>query len=317
MAHRAIDLAATWVEDRRASRPVPFRPAPAAPLDCFGPLPACPVPPERGGSWRLESPRAAGFPAGDRMTVHVWRPRRPARGVAILVPPWQIDRVALVAGFRGLLARAGYEVWLAVPPHHLDRVRDGARSGEGFVSPDLAAFRASVEQLVLELRLLAAAARGRGGDVVMVGLSLGALATGLAATAPERLDAAALVGPPDLEAVFHGTPIGRRFRRLAARAGAPAPAAELVRPMLEPFRPGARPPTARRLFVAGGRADAIATTVGALALARAWGVTPRLYPRGHLTLLFACGALRRDLSAFLGGRYLPATQASRALTTSS
>ena len=36
-------------------------------------------------------------------------------------------------------------------------------------------------------------------------------------------------------------------------------------------------------------------------LARAWGQIPRRYPRGHLTLLFACAALRRDVAAFLGG----------------
>jgi hypothetical protein len=297
--HRAIDLVAMWAEDRKALRPVPFRPAPTSPLDCFGPLPACPVPPERSGTWRLRSPRSAGFDGGDRITVHVWRARGPSRGVAILVPPWQIDRVTLVSAYRRVLSRAGYEVWLAVPPHHLDRVRDGARSGEGFVTPDLPALRASFEQLVLELRLLATAARTRGGEVAMLGLSLGALATGLVATAPERLDAAALVGPPDLDAVFHRTPIGRRFRALAERAGTPAPPPELARPMLEPFRPGSRRPTARRLFLAGGRDDAIATNVGTLALAREWGATPRLYGRGHLTLLFACRELRRDLLAFL------------------
>jgi hypothetical protein len=71
--------------------------------------------------------------------------------------------------------------------------------------------------------------------------------------------------------------------------------------MLAPFRADARRPTADRLFLAAGREDRIALGAGALALARAWGVAPRLYPRGHLTLLFACRALRRDLAAFLGG----------------
>ena len=69
--------------------------------------------------------------------------------------------------------------------------------------------------------------------------------------------------------------------------------------MLAPFRAGERRPTARRLFLSVGSQDRIAPCEGALDLARAWGVEPHVYPRGHLTLLFACRALRRDLARFL------------------
>lgn len=307
MLHRAVDQLAMWVEDAKPRAPIPFRPGPPAPLDCFGPLAPPPPPPERDGPWRPPSPRAGGFPGGDRVTVHVWRAPGVRRGVAILVPPWKIARTGLVAGWRRLLARAGYEVWLAVPPHHLDRVRAGEASGEGFVSADLGAVRGSFEQLVLELRMLAAAARGRGGEVVMVGLSLGALAAALAATAPEPLDAAILVAPPDLAAVLAETPIGRRYRALAARAGAPVPEAEAIRPLLAPFDPAGRPPTARRVLLAAARHDAVAPLAGALALGRAWGITPRVHPRGHLTLIFACRRLRAEVAAFLAA---PATAAA-------
>ena len=70
--------------------------------------------------------------------------------------------------------------------------------------------------------------------------------------------------------------------------------------MLAPFRADHRRPTARSVFLAVGGEDRIALSPGALALARAWGIAPHVYPRGHLTLLFACRALRRDLAAFLG-----------------
>jgi hypothetical protein len=69
--------------------------------------------------------------------------------------------------------------------------------------------------------------------------------------------------------------------------------------MLAPFRPAARRPTAARLFVALGRWDRIVPTGGPARLGRAWGIVPRAYPRGHLTLLFGSAALRRDLAAFL------------------
>ena len=223
-----------------------------------------------------------------------------SRGTAILVPPWKVPGLGVVGGYARLLRRAGFDVWTLVPPRHLHRASPGTRSGEGFVSPDLGVLKAALEQLVLELRVLAALARARGGETAMVGLSLGALGAALAATAPERVDRVALVAPPaDLAAVLAGTRIGRRYARLAARAGVPLPLRAEVEAMLAPFRPGARRPTAGRLFLAAGREDRIALQAGTLALARAWGVEPLLYPRGHLTLLFACRALRHDLARFL------------------
>ncbi|WP_242346670.1 hypothetical protein [Anaeromyxobacter terrae] len=297
---RAIDGFAMWTEDRRARAAVGFRAAPGVPLDCFGPLPALPLAPPRAGSWRAASPRPA---LGDAtMAVHARVARGVRRGTAVLVPPWKVPRLAVVAGYARLLARAGYDVWTLVPPRHLQRTLPGARSGEGFVSPDLPALRVAFEQLVLELRVLAALARAGGGAVGVVGLSLGALAAALAATAPEPLDFAALVAPPaDLAAVFAGTPIGRRYLALASRAGEPPPPPDALSRMLAPFRADARRPTARRVLVAVGREDRIALSAGALALAAAWGVTARSYPRGHLTLLFACRALRRDLARFVAG----------------
>lgn len=296
--HRLVDRLAMWSEDRRRRAPLAFRGSDGAPLDCFGPLPPLPPAPPEGGVWRVPSPRPAEGDAA--MVVHVRPPAAPRRGTAILVPPWKVPGLWAVAGYGRLLARAGWEVWTLVPPRHLDRAASGSRSGEGFVTPDVPALRAAFEQLVVELRVLAALARGRPGESALVGLSLGALGAALAGTAPERIDRLALLAPPaDLAAVFAGTPIGRRYLRLAARAGAPMPHGAALAAMLAPFRPDARPPTARRVFLALGREDRIALGAGALALARAWGLEPRLYPRGHLTLLFGCRALRRDLAAFL------------------
>lgn len=306
--HALVDALAVWTEDRRRRAPAPFRPRPPGPLDCFGPLPALPPPPLEG-RWRAPSPRPS---AADATTsVVARRARGPRRGTAVLVPPWKVPGLRAVEGWARLLARGGLDVWTLVPPRHLDRTAPGARSGEGFVTPDLPALAAAVEQLVLEVRLLAALARARGEEVAIVGLSLGALGAALAATAPEAVDAAALVAPPaDLAAVLAETGIGRRYAALAARAGSPLPGREALSPMLAAFRPDGRRPTARRVLVAAGAADRIALPGGALGLARAWGVAPRLYPRGHLTLLFACRAVRRDVARFLaGGR--PTSPAAR------
>jgi hypothetical protein len=215
----------------------------------------------------------------------------------VVVPPWKVGSPRLVTGFLRLAVRAGWDVWLAMPPHHAGRSIDGARTGEGFFSPDLGRIRAAFEQLVLELRLLLATAARAGGATGILGLSLGGLGAALAATGPERLDLLAMVAPPDLALSVAETPIGRRYRRLAQRAGTPVPVE--VAPLFEPFRPGARRPGTRRIFVAAGAFDRVVPPAGPVGLARAWGVEPRLYPRGHMTLLFACGALRRDLSRFL------------------
>jgi pimeloyl-ACP methyl ester carboxylesterase len=236
------------------------------------------------------------------MAVHSRPAAGARRGTAILVPPWKVPGLGAVGGWARLLARTGHDVWTLVPPRHLERTAPGARSGEGFVSPDVPALRAAVEQLVVELRLLVALAARRGEATALVGLSLGALGAALAATGAERVDRLVLVAPPaDLGAVFAETPIGRRYLELAARAGSPLPAPELLAAMLAPFRAGSRRPTADRVLLAMGREDRIAPAPATLALARAWGVGPRVYPRGHLTLLFACRALRRDVAAFLAG----------------
>lgn len=295
--NRAVDRAAMWWEDRRARTAAPFRPGPSGPLACFGPLPAAPLPPAEAGEWSAPAP-GGGTGADDRMRIHCRAARGDFRGTALLLPPWKLPRTEVLAGWVDLLAGSGLDAWLVVPPHHLERAGPGQRSGEGFVSPDLARLRASLEQTVLEVRVAAAMARQRG-PAGVVGLSLGALAAALAATGPEPLDFAALVAPPDLAWVAERTRIGRRLARLARRGGAPLPPPAALRAALEPLAPRRRTPTARRLLVAVGLDDVIAGREEPERLARAWGVAPRLYPRGHLTLLFACGALRRDLAAFL------------------
>lgn len=296
--HRLVDAAAMWTEDRHARAPVAFRATDGAPLACFGPLPPLPSAPPRSGVWHAPSPRPS---ADDGVMEVLARPAAGApRGIAVLVPPWKVPGHYAIAGYARLLAHTGWDVWTLVPPRHLSRSGRGVRSGEEFVTPDLPALRAAIEQLVLEIRVLASLAAARGGETALVGLSLGALAAGLAATGSERVDRVALLAPPaDLAAVLGDTAIGRRYRRLAARAGTPIPGDAALEAMLAPFRPDLRRPPPGELLLAVGTEDRIALSAGAVALARAWGVAPRLYRRGHLTLLFACRALRRDLARFL------------------
>jgi predicted alpha/beta hydrolase family esterase len=294
--HRALDRAAMWAEDGVSRAARPFRPAPATPLGCWGALPALPAIATGPGVWRLPSPAPAA--AGDELVVRVHAARRARCGVALLVPPWKIRHPRVVAGWVRLLATAGWEPWLYTPPHHLERTAPGARNGEGFVSPDLGEVRATFERVVLELRTLAAVAAGEG-PVGIVGLSLGALAAALTATGGEPLAFAALVAPPDLALSLATTRIGERYRKLAVRAGAPLPPLAVLGAQLAPLSPALRRPSAARVLVAAGEHDIIVPPEAPLALARAWGVSPRVYPRGHLTLLFACRALRRDVAALL------------------
>ncbi len=284
-----------WSEDLRRRKPVPFVAAPVEPLDCFGTLPPLPPPPG-AGRWEAPSPRPAA--RDPRMLVVVRPALGPRRGTAVLVPPWKLPRLSLLAGWTAAVAGAGHDVWTLVPPLHLRRTPPGVRSGEAFVTADLPAVRASVEQLVLEVRALLAMARARGERVALVGLSLGALGAALAATTPEAPDRAALIAPPaDLHAVMEETRIGRRLLPAPPRGdGAPAGLAA----MLQPFRAEDRPPRAGRTLVAVGSADRIALPGAAAALARTWGADLRTYPRGHLTLLFLCRKVKSDVTEFLG-----------------
>jgi hypothetical protein len=311
--HRAVDRLASWVEDRAPRAPQPFRAGPLGALDCFGPLPPLPHDgPRGGGRWSAPSPRPER--GEDRMAVQVFPAEGRRTGTALLVPPWQTERASHVAGWISVLARTGREVWLVVPPHHLDRTAAGARSGDGFVSMDIARLRRSFEQLVLEIRVVAALAARRG-PVDLVGLSLGALGSALAAPVIPELSRLALFAPPaDLGAVMGETAIGRRFRNLAVRAGAPLPDPAALREALAAFDPIRLPRPAADLFVGVGAHDAIALPSGALALARAWGARAEVYPRGHLTLLFLCRRARRDLARFLAqprARTAPAAAPAR------
>ncbi len=273
------------VEDLAARPPVPWRPGPDLPFDPSGPLPALPP---------IRTTRAL----GER------------RGTVVLVPPWKIRSTAILAGWTRSLAAEGLEVRIPVPPFHLERTPPGERPGEGSLGPDLVRTREVLSTAVLEVRAcLEQACRertgGAGGTVALVGLSLGALTAAWAATGPERIDAAVLVAPPaDLGAVFRATAIGRRYARLAERAGAPLPGGDEVERRLAWLSPVGRIPTAARVLVAGGRHDLIAVG-GASALASAWNLPLRTFPRGHLTLLLACPALRQEVAAFAAGR--PAT----------
>lgn len=284
--HRLVDRLAMAVEDRAPRPAVPWRPGPDLPLDPGGP--PLPLPPVRTTPAR-----------GTR------------RGTAVLVPPWKIRSPAILRGWVRSLTAAGFEVRMPVPPLHLERTPPGERGGEGALGPDLERTREVLVTAIREVRGCLVRAAEEPGAVVLVGLSLGALTAAWAATGPERVDAAALLAPPaDLAAVFRETAIGRRYAALAARAGTPLPGGEELDRRLGWLSPVGRAPTARRLLVAGGRFDAIAIG-GAAALARAWDTPVRAYPRGHLTLLLACRALRRDVAAFASDGE-PSTSSRRA-----
>lgn len=286
-----------WMEDRVRHDAQRYLPCRSTLLDCFGPLERLPDLPAAEGLWTAASPRP--LRPGDRMSLHVIFRRAPFRGTVVVSPPWKIESPELVRRYTDLLSGAGYDVWVIVPPEHMERASPGTRSGHGFATLDLGRFRALFEQLVLEIRtaLAMAAARGPAG---LVALSLGALSASFAIASPEAPGFAALVAPPaDLPAVLSTTPIGRRYRRLAIQAGSRWPGARQIGADLAVFDPRSLARPASRLLLAVGRYDRIALTEGAMALARAWRISPNVYARGHLTLLFRCRALLRDLAGFV------------------
>ncbi len=290
-------------EDLVPRPPQPFVPGPSAPLDCFGPFSALPSLPAGAGWWSAPSPRPA-F-KGDLLRVHVTLAPRPRLGTVVLVPPWKIRGVRLLSGYLTLIAGCGFDVWLTCPPHHLARTAPGARSGEGLVSLDVGRLRGTIEGMVLEVRALLAAAGGRGGEVGLVGLSMVGLAAGIAATAREPLGFLALVAPADLACVLDGSRVGHRYQVLARAAGAPIPDSTRLAPLLAPFYPGQGTVLARRVFLACGAYDAVTPPRAGQRLGESWGAPLRVYPRGHLSLLFLCRALRRDLARFVRGEELP------------
>jgi len=293
--HRALDRLAMGLEGLRPRAPAPFAAGPEGPLDLSGPAVVVPDPPAAPAAWRFPAPNWGG-PPGDRVEVRLFPAAGPRQGTAILVPPWKNAGPRLYRSWITLLAAEGLEVWFLVPPLHLGRAPAGVRSGEAYLSPHLGRLAAALGETAQEIRALGAAA-ARHGPVGLLGLSLGGLACAHALSGT-GLAFAALVAPPvDLGALFGITPIGARYRRLAERAGAPFPDGPALDRALAPFWPAARPDGRPRLLVAAGALDLIVPAEGPARLARAWGLEPRLFPRGHLTLLFACPALRAEVGS--------------------
>jgi len=293
--HRALDRLAMGAEGLRPRAPVPFSAGPPGPLDLAAPAVQVPEPPAAPATWRFAAPGWGG-PPGDQVEVRLFPARGPRRGTVLLAPPWKNARARLYRSWISELAAEGWESWALVPPLHLHRAPPGLRSGEDYVSPALPRFGAALAETARELRALAVAAARRG-PVGLVGLSLGGLAAAHALPGA-ALAFAALVAPPvELLALFGATPIGTRYRRLAERGGAPFPDGPALARALQPFWPAAPPAGHPRLLVAAGLHDLIVPAEGPARLARAWGLEPRLFPRGHLTLLLACPELRREVAA--------------------
>jgi len=146
--HRALDALAMWMEDRVPREPQPYRAGRPGPLDCWGDLGALPPPPAGPGSWSAPAPRGD-VTRGDHMVVRWTAARGRSRGTLILVPPWKTRHAGLLRPWVRVATRAGWDAWLLTPPHHLERTAPGGRSGEAFVTADLANLQGVFEELVL------------------------------------------------------------------------------------------------------------------------------------------------------------------------
>ena len=211
----------------------------------------------------------------------------PPRPWVLCIPGYRMGHPHVdFVGFRArwLHQDLGLNVAIPVMPLHGPRA-EGLRSGDGFLTGDLADTLHAVAQAVWDVRRLAGWLRRDAGApaLALKGLSLGAYTTGLVAGLEPDLDCV-IAGVPAADFVRlarHSAP--PLLRWLAERAGFPWEAVERVLRLISPLALVPLVPRERR-FLFAGLVDRLATPDHAHDLWEHWD-RPRIawYQGGHVS----------------------------------
>ncbi|MEE9300705.1 MAG: alpha/beta hydrolase family protein [Alphaproteobacteria bacterium] len=236
---------------------------------------------------------------GDTVWARVYEPEHPGakpptviflHGIAMETEMWRARADPVNA-----LTRRGIRVVRPEGPWHGRRCPAGWYGGEWLVARGPLGLIDLFDAWVAELALIAAWARETAlGPVAVGGVSLGALASQLAATAarhwPEECRPDALLLVATSGAVLEITYDGALARALGLapeleRAGWSREALERWRPLLEPQ--GAPAVAAEKIVMLLGRCDEVTPYSGGQALARRWALPPSnvfVRERGHFSV---------------------------------
>jgi pimeloyl-ACP methyl ester carboxylesterase len=203
----------------------------------------------------------------------------------------------------GVAIGAGAEVFLPAHPYHAWRRPRLTFSGLPLLSADLDRSLRGMRQAVLDVRrLLLWLAGRRQGPIVLLGIDIGGLVAGVAATVHEGLSGLVLVAPHDHvgEMLWQGQTDRGRIRWALERAGV---AREELIETFSVLDPGWRAPLVPqdKVLIVAGRYDDVVEPSAVRRLAERWGdVRTSWHDFAHGSAALATPAIMRESLALVG-----------------
>ncbi len=253
----------------------------------------------------FESPVYSPFPANNMVHGRFYeRHGEPDAPMVMLLHGWRMESYAFFDRFCRVLVSEGFNCAMPDLPYHMNRTPKHSFAGEHTFTDDAIHTLETIRQTLFDVMSVMNWAREKkkSRKVGVMGMSFGAMMSGLLACVEPTLDFAVLVAPPaDPRMVFDDSRLGRLIEKENPRAG------RLVRRYNETLSNIAltnmRPMIPiDRIFIAEGLYDGMVPVAAVERLWESWGKPEmKRYPHGHLSIILFNPELETDLRKWLRG----------------
>lgn len=228
----------------------------------------------------------------------------PDAPLLVLLHGWRMDSYMLFDKFARLFIHEGFNVAMPDLPYHMKRTPGGSFAGEHTFKDDAIHTMATFRQAIFDIMSIINWSNEKRSSraIAVMGVSFGALLTGLLTCLEPSVDLSVMVAPPvDLGAMFASSRLGRIFEKENPRGERMLRlyketlnkvALQNLKPLLPP----------ERIFIAEGRFDGMVPPELIENLWHAWGhPCIRRYDHGHLSVIMLNADLDEDILEWLHG----------------
>lgn len=226
----------------------------------------------------------------------------PDAPLLILLHGWRMDSYMLFDKYCRFFVKEGFNVAMPDLPYHMNRTPGGSFAGEYTFMDDGIHTMEALRQALFDVMAIMNWAREKRGvtRVGIMGVSFGALLTGLLACSEPSIDFAVMVAPPvDLGRMFSMSRLGKVFESENPRAEKMLRVhrdtlSKVALQNLKPVIPS------DRIFIAEGKYDQMVPPELIEELWVAWDY-PELgrYPQGHLSVIMFNDPFEKDMKCWL------------------
>ncbi|MDQ0341144.1 pimeloyl-ACP methyl ester carboxylesterase [Caldalkalibacillus uzonensis] len=260
------------------------------------------------GRFTFESPVQSGDQENDTASgIYYLSDRSKAKQISspahvIIIHGWRSDHLDKFKKiYLNPMLKEGYHVYFPTLPYHFERTVGGLYSGEYMISANVGRTVTAVRQAVLEIRTLIQWLRQNiGGQVVLIGVSLGGYVANLTSLYEQEIDAlVSVMYVNDLAYAIWHTPVGKYIKRDFEQHGYTY---EHLCRKWSILRTDCQSPLLpkKRILLISGKHDQYVMNEDAERLWLAWGKPRRLvYRCGHAGIIFNRKQIARDTLHFL------------------